>query len=158
MNKLCCFRVLSSYLNKIVESSWYLKRTPLLYNKMLNYTKLSPLDVENIFMANRRFHANGSSAVLKLRKVHCPKTPFLTPSDGFEPSFRGYVVAIAFEKLLQCSFTTESKQCISQQEDHHRGYMSNCAPCDIRYDGIIQVSRKLPSSVNSLYYKVAIYI
>ena len=54
------------------------------------------------------------------------------------PTFRGFVVAVVFEKLM-CN---NDMACMAEVDVHHRGLVARCAPCQVNYDGIIQVNRE----------------
>ena len=145
-----CFRIISNYVDKIIENNFYLDGMPMLHQRMVNYSKHSPSDVEKMFYASQGFHVNKSFSALKLRTISCSRVKFYEPfNDNNSPTFRGFVLGIIFERVFKCNFTTEKdvKDCISQENPHHRTYMSNCAHCDIRYDGVIKVRPKLPKIV-----------
>ena len=119
-------------------------RVPL-FNAMKYYSKLSFSDVEKMFRAHQNFYMFKSESAFKLRKFPCKvyrtQSAPLNNVDEFKPTFRGFILGVIFERIYLCNAESheEMELCLTKRDHHVMPFVTNCAPSDIKYDGIIKV-------------------
>ena len=140
-----CFRSISCYNDKVVNSNIFAKYKTPLFIAMLYYSKLSFSEVENMFYAHQGLYMFESKSAFKLRTFPCKifRTE-TTPSnyeEKFNPTFRGFILGVIFERINLCNSQSNKKMklCLTERDHHIMRFVTNCAPCDINYDGIIKV-------------------